>query len=251
MSKNIFTFLFSKISFDNFEKRTERWKKDRFAAIQNIFEKFNINWGKSIIPDDLLSIDETLYPMRNKVAFKQFNPNKPAKYGLLFKSINASRYPYSFVSAPYCGNPVGGPTEECKPGTFEVTKHMVSTLQRYTTLKGQNISFDRLYTSLPLMNCLLEKDITAVGTLVSNGKGLPKEFVKTAGRKEFSYEILWNADDVRMTLHSYVVKTKSTGRRNVLLLSTLEPIIAVTQEDGKQKPQIYKVYDFTEGKGGR
>ena len=134
-----------------------------------------------------------------------------------------------------------------KPGTFEVTKRMVSKLQRYTTLKGRNISFDRLYTSLPLTNYLLEKDITAVGTLVSNRKGLPKEFVKTAGRKEFLYEILWNADDVRMTLHSYVVKTKSTGLRKVLLLSTLEPIIAVTQDDGKQKLQIYKVYDFTKG----
>ena len=97
------------------------------------------------------------------------------------------------------------------------------------------------------MNYLLEKDIATVGTQVSNRKGLPKEFVKTAGRKEFSYEILWNADDVRMTLHSYVVKTKLTGLRNVLLLSTLEPIITVTQDDGKQKQQIYKVYDFTKG----
>ena len=247
MSKNRFKSLFSKIFFDDFETRTERLKKDRFAGIRNIFEKFNNNCGKSIIPDDLLSIDETLYPMRNKVAFKHFNPNKPAKYGLLFKSINASRYPYSFASAPYCGNPVGESTEEYKPGTFEVTKHMVSKLQRYITLKGRNISFDRLYASLPLMNYLLEKDITAVGTLVSNRKGLPKEFVKTAGRREFSYEILWNADDVRMTLHSYVVKTKSTGLRNLLLLSTLEPIIAVTQDDSKQKSQIYKVYDFTKG----
>ena len=97
------------------------------------------------------------------------------------------------------------------------------------------------------MNYLLEKDIATVGTLVSNRKGLPKEFVKTADRKEFSYEILWNADDVRMTLHSYVVKTKLTGLRNVLLLSTLEPIITITQDDGKQKQQIYKVYDFTKG----
>ena len=98
MSKNKFKFFFSKISFDGFETRTERLKKDRFAAIRNIFEKFNNNRGKYIIHDDLLSIDETLYPMRNKVVFKQFNSNKPTKYGLLFKSINASRYPYSFVS---------------------------------------------------------------------------------------------------------------------------------------------------------
>ena len=111
VSKNRFNFLFSKIYFDDFETRTQHWKKDRFAAIQNIFEKSNNNCGKSIIPDDLLSIDKKLYPIRNKVAFKQFNPNRPAKYGLLFKNINASRYLYSFVSAPYCGKPVQEPTE--------------------------------------------------------------------------------------------------------------------------------------------
>ena len=98
------------------------------------------------------------------------------------------------------------------------------------------------------MNYLLEKDITAAGTLVFNRKGLPKKFVKTVGRKWFSDEILWNADDVRMTFHSYAVKIKSTGLRNVLLLLTLEPIIAVTQDDGQQKLQIYKVYDFTKGR---
>ena len=31
MSKNRFKFLFSKISCDDFEIRTERWKKERFA----------------------------------------------------------------------------------------------------------------------------------------------------------------------------------------------------------------------------
>ena len=98
------------------------------------------------------------------------------------------------------------------------------------------------------MNHLLEKSITAVGTLVSNRKGLPKEFVKTTSRKEFSHEILWNADDIRMTLHSHIVKTKTTRLGNIVLLSNLEPIIAVTQDDGKQKPQIYKGYDFTKGR---
>ena len=100
--------------------------------------------------------------MKNEMAFIQFNPNKPDNYGLLFKRINASHYPYSFVSAPYCGKPVGEPTEEYQPSTFEVTKHTVSKLQQYTTLTDRNISFHRLYTSLPFMNYLLEKDITAV-----------------------------------------------------------------------------------------
>ena len=49
--------------------------------------------------------------------------------------------------------------------------------------------------------------------------------MKTAARKDFSYEILRNADDVRMILYSYVVKTKPTELHKALLLLTLEPMM--------------------------
>ena len=174
--------------------------------------------------------------MRNRVSFKQFNLSQLAKYGLLFKSINSARYPYFFLSAPFCGKPKSEPTEEYKQGIFEVTKHMVEKISNYTSLKGQNIGFDRLYTSIPLAYWLLVKDITSVGTLVPNRRGLPKEFIKTTKREEFSYKVLWHKDEPYMSLHSYAVKTKSTGKPNWLLLSTLELLLAVTRDDGKKKP---------------
>ena len=33
----------------------------------------------------------------------------------------------------------------------------------------------------------------------------------------------------------------------MLLLSTLDPILGVTKDDEKQKPVLYKLYDFTKG----
>ena len=178
--------------------------------------------------------------MGNRVSFNQFNANKPVKYGLLFKSINGARYPYSFVSAPYCGKPKSEPTEEYKQGTFEVAKHNVKKLSNYTSLKGRNISFDRLYTSIPLADWLLEEYITSVGTLVAIRRGLPKEFIKATEKEEFSYKVLWRKDEPYMFLHSYVVKTKSTEKRNVMLLSTLEPLLAVTRDDGKKTLKFIK-----------
>ena len=86
MSKNRFKFLFAHISFDDHTTRPQRWLYDNCVAIRNIFESFNQNCSSCIILDDFLSLDETLYPMRNKIGFRQYNPNKPAKYGLLFKS---------------------------------------------------------------------------------------------------------------------------------------------------------------------
>ena len=43
--------------------------------------------------------------MRTRIGFKQFNPNKPAKYGISFKSINAGRYPYTFRTPHMLKNP--------------------------------------------------------------------------------------------------------------------------------------------------
>ena len=43
-----------------------------------------------------------------------------------------------------------------------------------------------------------------------------------------------------------MLKTKS-GKKNLLLLSTMRPIMGVTKDDGKQKPGLYKLYDFTTG----
>ena len=120
--KNCFRVLYQCISFDDYSTSTEHWEADHFATVRKLFELFSQNCGLALIPDDLLSIDETLYPMKNRISFKQFNPNKPVKSGLLFKSINGARYPYSFVSTQYCGKPKNKPTEEYKQGTFEVTK---------------------------------------------------------------------------------------------------------------------------------
>ena len=99
---------------------------------------------------DCLSLAETLYPMRTQISFKQENPNKPAKYGLLLKALNAARYQCTFIAATYCGKPVGNPGEYYVSDTFEVVKKMLNRVESIVSLAGRNISFGRLYTSIPL-----------------------------------------------------------------------------------------------------
>jgi len=76
MSKNRFKFLFANIAFDDATTRNERWCNDRFAALRDLFEMFNRNCSSCVIPGDFLSLDETLYPMRVQIGFKQYNPQK-------------------------------------------------------------------------------------------------------------------------------------------------------------------------------
>ena len=49
---------------------------------------------------------------------------------------------------------------------------------------------------------------------------------------------------------SYNVKTKSKGKKNVVVLSTSRLLHRKTIDDDKEKPQIIKFYDFTKGGTG-
>ena len=51
--------------------------------------------------------------------------------------------------------------------------YLIETLSTNSSLAGLNISFDRLYTSIPLAKWLLEKQITCIGTMQLNKKDIP------------------------------------------------------------------------------
>lgn len=127
--------------------------------------------------------------MRHQIAFRQYNPNEPAKYGLLFKSLNAAGYPYLFRSVVYAGKPVGVPGKFYLQGTDKHVKSLVDETNKQVKLNGRNISPDRLYTGIPIVRWLPSNDITVVGTLQSSRRGIPNEIKQTSGRDAFSTEL--------------------------------------------------------------
>ena len=87
-----------------------------------------------------------------------------------------------------------------------------------------------------------------MGTIQSNRVGLPKEVVQAKNRENLSYEIFWDeANGGIMNLHSYVVITKSKGKKNVLLLSTVETILRTTKGYKANLPASIQLYNFTKG----
>ena len=105
MSRNPFALILPNLSFDNESTYAERWKKDRFTEVCGFFQKFDNQCMILLAPGDYLSLDEILYHIRTQILLKMFNSSKPAKNDLLFKSVNAARYSYIFISLPYSGKP--------------------------------------------------------------------------------------------------------------------------------------------------
>ena len=199
-----------------------------------------------MIPDAYLSIDQTLYPTRAGVVFHQYNKNKPAKYALLFHSINSTEMPYTYSSTLYAGKTPGEPNEHYLTSTDDIIKNLVSSLSNHANLQDRNISCDQFYTSIHIANWLLEKKMTAVGTIKTNRKGVG-DLTKMDGIESQTTEIYWEKEKGAMTMTSYVVNTKASGKRNVLVLATANPILGVTKDDGKSKLAIIKLYDYTKG----
>ena len=129
MSRNRFVFLLSNIGFDDKQSRPDRWNEDRFAAFRHFFELFNDNCSTYLTPRKFLFLVETLYSMRHQAAFRQYNPDKPAKYGMLFKSINAAGIPYLYRTVVYAGKPVGESNKY--PNISQVTQQNLKGTANY------------------------------------------------------------------------------------------------------------------------
>ena len=245
MSAKRFSFMHANISFDDLNTRHDRWVHDRFTAARDIFESFNINCSGVVQPDDFLTVDETLYGCRTQIGFRQYNRSKPVRYGLLYKSINAVRYPFTFRTVVYSGKPTEGSGPFYMTGTVASVKSLINQLKSGMDLRGRIISLDRLYTSVELFEWLLSEGIYALGTIDAGRKGIPPEIKNISGKQDKSNEVYWEKKDGKLCLNSFITHTQSKGPKSVLLLGTLSPLLAITKDDSRKKPAIYKLYDFT------
>ena len=164
----------------------------------------------------LLAIDETLNPYHGHITFKQCNPNKPAKYGLLYRSLGNSSLPYTYYSLPYAGK--AEKVEDLAAtyyitGTDKYSKYLINKLDVNCNLQGINISMDRYFTSVSLATWALENNITIVGTLKHKQKGIPKVLNPVVDREGRSAMHVYNSKD-KTILVSYIDK-KESGKNNV------------------------------------
>ena len=146
------------------------------------------------------------FPTRVGVSFRQYNKNKPAKYGLLFLSINSTKFPYTYYSTVYSGKPANGDGPYYLTGTDDYVKSIVDGLDSVSSVKGRNITMDCFYTSLHIMLMVTRGEKGHHGGNHS-GVGVIKE---VTNRDANSTKVFWSEEDSHLTLTSYVVKTKSS-----------------------------------------
>ena len=235
MSINRFQFLMVCLRFDNIENRKDRLAIDKLAPVRGILDKFIENCKQAYTPSQYLTIDEKLESFRGRCAFKQYMPNKPAKYGVKVQALVDARSYYVLNLEVYAGKQPEGPYSVSN-SPIDIVERLIQPISG----SNRNVTFDNWYTSYELMIKLLkEHKLTSVGTLRKNKRCIPAQFLTVQNREQKTSLFGYQKD---ITLLSYVPKKN----KNVLLLSTMHHDGAVDEATGdKNLPEIISFYNFT------
>ena len=84
MARNCFVEIKRFLQFDNKERLQQRLEKEKIVCIRELFEDFTSNCLYNYTPEWSLTIDEQLFPMKNRCPFIVFMPNKPDKFAMKF-----------------------------------------------------------------------------------------------------------------------------------------------------------------------
>ncbi|XP_066260986.1 piggyBac transposable element-derived protein 4-like [Euwallacea similis] len=91
-----FQILVACLRFDCAGTRNDRRRIDKLAPIRAIFERFINHCQECYIPSEYMTIDEKLEAFRGRCGFRQYIPNKPAKYGIKVFALVDARTFYIF-----------------------------------------------------------------------------------------------------------------------------------------------------------
>ncbi|KAJ3603104.1 hypothetical protein NHX12_030848, partial [Muraenolepis orangiensis] len=171
-------------------------------------------------PAPEVTVDERLVTFRGRCPFKQYIPSKPGKYGIKIWAACDARSSYAWNMQVYTANLL-----------LEGQEKKRVVLDMIAGLKGHNITCDNFFTSHGLVQELLKRKLTMMGTVRKNNPQLPPALVSTRGREALSSKLV-----------SYLPKKN----KNVILMSRLHKDAAVSTAEHR-KPHI--ILDYNRNKG--
>lgn len=156
-----FRFLVRNLRFDDFTNRSKSSEIDKLAPIRELFEVIVQNFQNNFVPNEYLTLDEQLIAFRGRCSFRQYIPNKSARYGIKIFALVDIKNAYTFNLEVYAGQQPNGPYK-MNNSAENVVKKMVQPVVKYL---------------------LTEKQLTIVGTLRKNKTCIPKEFSISRNRE--------------------------------------------------------------------
>ncbi|XP_046681546.1 uncharacterized protein LOC124368317 [Homalodisca vitripennis] len=233
MNSERFEFILNCLRFDDRETRLERQRGDPFAPIRELWDDFVLNCKTKYRPGSYVTVDEQLLGFRGKCPFRMYIPNKPSKYGIKIVMACDTTTKYMINGIPYVG-------KKTQTGGQPLAEFFVKEITRPIHGTNRSVTMDNWFTSVSLAEDLLRDpyNLTLVGTIRANRKGVPSELMNKKERPVNTSLFLF---DREKTLVSY----KPKKNKVVLLLSTMHEGNHINDET--HKPDIIHTYNETKG----
>lgn len=226
------------IRFDDRAQRNARYRNDKFSAIREVFTLFQDAILRLYWPHENITVDEQLFPSRNRCSFLQYMPMKPTKFGIKFWIAADSLSRYVLTIDPYLGKNNDDPLQEGPLG-----EKVVLRLTRSYNNSGCNIVTDNFFTSISLARKLYQNQMTILGTIRKNRREIPRELLDIGDRARYSSKFAFHNNNEAVVV-SYLPKRN----KNVLLLSSKNFRAAVDETSDKKKPLM--ILEYNKLKGG-
>lgn len=244
MSRNRYQIISKFIHFaNNLEFNQNDPNRDRLFKIRPLLTYLLNKFQEVYYPTMKVSIDEQLLLHKGNLHFKQYIPNKRARFGIKFFSI-CDQNGYLYNTEVY----VGKNNDKDRQLTNEekaMGKSGQVILRLMTGLldKGHHLYVDNWYTSVPLFKHLSEKQTPCCGTIRKNRGKFPSTFTNMKLPRG-------------QTLHlvkENILAIRYHDKRDVFFLTTIHrPKLVATKKKDKEGNEIMKqqaIDDYNQSMG--
>ena len=161
------------------QKKEDEEGYDALYKVRPLIDHLTAVFPKYYQPARELSLDEMMIGTRCRIAFLQYLPKKPTRFGIKVFVISEAKTGYVLNFQVYTGAVPGVSSSSSKKHgvAYRVVMELVDNYEG----KGHCLFIDNYYTSPQLLIDLLEKNIYCAGTIRPNRKNFPRDIVPSGG----------------------------------------------------------------------
>ena len=144
---------------------------DKLYKVHPLLNLILENFQSMYTPTQCLSINESMVGFKGRLAFLQYMPKKPHKWGMKAWVLTDAANGYVWDWKLYAGK------EDNSPSSLGLAHRVILDLldDDRLTNKGYHVYMDNFYTSSALFRDLRDRGFEACGTIRSNGVGIPED----------------------------------------------------------------------------
>ena len=171
-----------------------------------------------------LTVDEQLMPLKSRCSFVTFMPSKPDKYGVKFWVLADMKTKYVSNIDVYLG-------AQKKEQRFSapLAESVDANLCKRIKGKGNNITCDNIFISLPVAEKLARDKLSIVGTMQKNRRELCKKMNESENKATYSSNFYWH-----YSTNFLFVKYQAKEKKSVCLLSSMHDSADVDTSNEKK-----------------